>query len=202
MALKGTVGEIEYALARQEARLKEEFLAEHNAIMGEEVGKQTANYKAQLPGIRDRAWELGWKAALKKAGVPGDSPLLRNPPKFPRSDSELIAISLASPCLPPQACPEASATPEAPSEAPSIASAELEDSPAPEVVQAPPEAPAPEASIPEASAVVSEATSTVPEASAVVAEAASEIDCNVEAVAPRAPLYSSLLSLYSSLNVI
>ena len=55
MALRGKAVEIESVWARQEARLKKEFLAEHNSIMGEEVGKLTADYKAQLPGIRDRA---------------------------------------------------------------------------------------------------------------------------------------------------
>ncbi|KAJ8617668.1 hypothetical protein MRB53_013854 [Persea americana] len=114
MALRGKAAEIESALAKQEARLKEEFLAEHDSIMGEEVGKLSADYKAQLPAIRDRAWELRWKAALKKAGVPEDSPLLRNPLRFPRLFSELVAVSRASPCVPPQACPEASAAPEAP----------------------------------------------------------------------------------------
>ena len=79
MALRGKAAEIESALAKQEARLKEEFLAEHDSIMGEEVGRLSVDYKAQLPGIRDRAWELGWKAALKKAGVPEDSLLLQNP---------------------------------------------------------------------------------------------------------------------------
>ena len=53
--MRGKAAEIESALERQKARLKEEFLAEHNSIMGEEVGKLTADYKAQLPGIRDRA---------------------------------------------------------------------------------------------------------------------------------------------------
>ena len=182
MALRGKAAEIESALAKQEARLKEEFLAEHDSIMGEEVGRLSADYKAQLPGIRDRAWELGWKAALKKAGGPEDSPLFQNPPRFPCSDSELVAVSRASFCLPPQACPEASAAPEAPPEAPA-ASANPEDSHAPAVVEAPLEAVAPEASVPEASAVVSEATPTAPEASAVVAEVPPEIDCNVEAVA-------------------
>ncbi|XXG88754.1 hypothetical protein AAC387_Pa12g0927 [Persea americana] len=36
MALKGKAAKIESALEKQEARLKEEFLAEHNSIMGEE----------------------------------------------------------------------------------------------------------------------------------------------------------------------
>ncbi|XXG76521.1 hypothetical protein AAC387_Pa08g0855 [Persea americana] len=183
MALRGKAAEIESALAKQEARLKEEFLTEHDSIMGEEVGRLSADYKAQLPGIWDRAWELGWKAALKKAGVPEDSPFLRNPPRFPRSDSELVAVSRASPCLPQQACPEVSAAPEAPPEAAPAVSANLEDSHAPAVVKAPLEAVAPEASIPKASAVVSEATPTAPEASAVVAEVPQEIDCNVEAAA-------------------
>ena len=65
MALREKAAEIESALAKQEARLKNEFLAEHDSIMGEEVGRLSADYKAQLPGIRDRAWELGWKAALR-----------------------------------------------------------------------------------------------------------------------------------------
>ena len=51
------------------------------------------------------------------------------------------------------------------------------------VVEAPPEAVAPEASIPEAGAAVPEATPTAPEASTVVAEVPPEIDCNVEAAA-------------------
>ena len=34
MVLRGKAPEIESALAKQEARLKEEFLAEHNSIMG------------------------------------------------------------------------------------------------------------------------------------------------------------------------
>ena len=95
-------------------------------------------------------------------------------------------MSRASPYLPPQACPKASATPEAPLEAPA-ASANPEDSHAPAVVEALLEAVAPEASFPEAGTVVSEATPTAPEASAVVAEVppeiSPEIDCNVEVAA-------------------
>ena len=70
-----------------------------------------------------------------------------------------------------------------PPEGPPTASAEPEASLAPEVVQTPLEATAPEATIPEASAVVSKATSTAPDASAVVTVVAPEIDCNVEAAA-------------------
>ncbi|XXG52548.1 hypothetical protein AAC387_Pa03g0851 [Persea americana] len=186
MALREKAAEIESALAKQEARLKEEFLAEHNSIMGEEVGRLSADYKAQLPGIRDRAWELGWKAALNKAGVPDDSPLFLNPPKFSCSDSELAAVSRVPSDPPSQACPEASAAPGAPQEAPA-ASADPDGSQVTAVVEAPSEAVAPEASVPKASAVVPEATPTAPEASAVVAEVPPqvppEIDCNVEAAA-------------------
>ena len=46
MALRGKAAEIESALAKQKARLKEEFLAEHDSIMGEEVGRLSADYKA------------------------------------------------------------------------------------------------------------------------------------------------------------
>ena len=113
MALRGKAAEIESALAKQEARLKEEFLAEHNSIMGEEVGRLSADYKAQLPGIRDRAWELGWKAALHMAGTAEDSPLFLNPPSFSCSDSGLAAVSRVSD-LPSQSCPEANAAPGAP----------------------------------------------------------------------------------------
>ena len=35
--------------------------------------------------ILERAWELGWRAALKKAGVPEDDPTFRHPPKFQSS---------------------------------------------------------------------------------------------------------------------
>ena len=65
--------------------------------MNEEVSKLAADYKAQLPGIRDRAWTLGWKAASKRVGVSMDSPIFWNPPRFPRSDSELRAVSEYAP---------------------------------------------------------------------------------------------------------
>ncbi|XXG59959.1 hypothetical protein AAC387_Pa04g1956 [Persea americana] len=48
--------------------------------------------KAQAERIWDRAWELGWKAALRKVGVPGDDPAFRYPPKFPSSGSVLLSI--------------------------------------------------------------------------------------------------------------
>ena len=167
VARREKAAELESALARREA--------EHNTAMGEEVGRLAAEYKAQLPGIWDRAWELGWKAALKKAGVLGNSPIFRNPPNFPRSDSELQAISSPLPGPSSQACPEVSAASEVPPKAPPIASAVSEAPPAPEVVLAPLEA----------SAVISEATTpAAPEASTVATEAPPEIDCNVEAAAP------------------
>ena len=55
VARREKAAELESALARREAELKEQYLAEHNAAMGEEVGRLAAEYKAQLPGIRDRA---------------------------------------------------------------------------------------------------------------------------------------------------
>ncbi|XXG47101.1 hypothetical protein AAC387_Pa02g1800 [Persea americana] len=120
-ALREKAAEIESALAKQEARLKEEFLAEHNSIMGEEVGRLSADYKAQLPGIRDRAWELGWKAALRKAEIPEDSPLFLTPPKFSCLDSgPLAAVSQVSSDPPSQSCPESNAAPGAPQEAPVV----------------------------------------------------------------------------------
>ena len=66
--------------------------AEFDAAMAEGVWDVTAKYKAQLQQVRDRAWEIGWKAALKKVGVLGDDPAFRNPPKFPSSDSDLLSI--------------------------------------------------------------------------------------------------------------
>ena len=149
--------------------------------MGEEISRLSADYKAQLPGIRDRAWELGWKAALHKAGVPEDSPLFLNPPNFSCSDSGLVAVSQVF-NLPSQACPEANAAPGVPQEA-VAASADPEGCQMTAVVEAPPEAVAPEASIPEAGMAVPEAIPTAPEASVVVAEVPPEIDCNVEAAA-------------------
>ena len=155
-------------------------MTELNAITEEEVQELAANYKAQLPGIQDRGWELGWKATLRKARVPGDNPMFRNPPKFPSSDSDLRAI-ISSPPVPgqsPQAPPVASAEARSvvpPDPLPTVVAA-------PQALQAPPEA-APEAPIPEASAVVFEVTSAASEAIAVVIEAPPEIDCNVEAAA-------------------
>ncbi|XXG77672.1 hypothetical protein AAC387_Pa08g1780 [Persea americana] len=97
MALEGKAAELVLALRGLEAKLKEEYQAEHDAVMNEEVGKLAADYKAQLPGIRDRAWTLGWKAALKRIGVSVDNPIFRNPPRFPRSDSEQRAVSEFAP---------------------------------------------------------------------------------------------------------
>ncbi|XXG77887.1 hypothetical protein AAC387_Pa08g1948 [Persea americana] len=150
--------------------------------MGEEEGKLAADYKAQLLGIQDRAWELGWKAALKKVGIPRDNLLYKDPPKFPSSDSALHSIVdsplilglssqappevNAAPEVPPEAPPTASAAPEAPSKAPSRASA------APEVVPV--------------VSVISETTLAGPEESAVGSDAGAPagIDYNAEAVGP------------------
>ncbi|KAJ8622416.1 hypothetical protein MRB53_030945 [Persea americana] len=162
MALREKAAEIESALAKQEARLKNEFLAEHDSIMGEEVSRLSADYKAQLPGIR--AWELGWKAALRQAGISDDSPLFQSPPSFSCPDSGLAAVSQAA-NLPPQSSPEVNAAPGVPQEA-VAASADPEGCQVAAVVEVPPEA-----------------VPTAPEASAVVAEVPPEIDCNVEAAA-------------------
>lgn len=108
MALEGKAAELAQALKGQEAKLKEEYLAEHESVMNEEVSKLTADYKAQLPGIRDKAWTLGWRAALKRVGVPTDNPIFQNSPRFPRSDSELRAVSEFTPG------PSASEVPPAP----------------------------------------------------------------------------------------
>ncbi|KAJ8650213.1 hypothetical protein MRB53_003236 [Persea americana] len=172
-ALRGKAAEIESALAKQEDRLKGEFLAEHDSIMEEEVGKLTADYKAQLPGIRDRAWELGWKAALEKAGVPEDSPLFLNALRFSCSDPGLAAVSQVSSDPPSQSCPEAIAAPEVPQEA-SVVSADPGGCQVAAAVEVPPEA----------AVVCHETAPTATEASTVAAEIPPEIDCNAEAAAP------------------
>ncbi|XXG60850.1 hypothetical protein AAC387_Pa04g2660 [Persea americana] len=120
MALEGKAAELELAVRGQEAKLKEEYQAEHDAVMNEEVGKLAADYKAQLLGIRDRAWTLGWKAALQRVGAPMDSPIFWNPPRFPRSDSELRAISEFAPA--PSASEVALAPPVVPETAPAVPS--------------------------------------------------------------------------------
>ena len=77
-AMKEKSAELESALAKQKAELEEKYGAEFDAAMEEGMWE---DYKAQLQGIRDRAWELGWKAALRKVRVPGDDPAFRNPPQ-------------------------------------------------------------------------------------------------------------------------
>ena len=171
-ALREKAAEIESALAKQEAKLKESFLAEHDSVMEEEVGKLTADYKAQLPGIRDRAWELGWTAALRKAGVPEDSPLFSNAPRFSCSDPGPAAVPQVSSDPPSQSCPEANAAPGALPETPAV-SADPEGCQVAAVVEV----------HPEAAAVVPETAPITTEASTVAAEVPPEIDCNVEAAA-------------------
>ncbi|XXG54674.1 hypothetical protein AAC387_Pa03g2493 [Persea americana] len=188
VALREKAAEVESALAKQEARLKKEFLAEHDSIMEEEVGKLTADYKAQLPGIRDRAWELGWKAALHEAGVPEDSPLFVSLPSFPCPDpGPLAAVSQVSSDPPSQSCPEANAAPEVP---PSQSCPEANA--APEVPQGAPVVSADSGDCqvaavvevsPEAAVVVPETAPATTEVSTVAAEVPPEIDCNVEAAA-------------------
>ena len=91
-ALKEKAAKLDSALVKQKTKLEEKYVAELDTAMAEEERKLDADYKAQLPGIRDRAWELGWKAAMKKVGIPGDSPVFRNSPKFPLLDSDLHSI--------------------------------------------------------------------------------------------------------------
>ncbi|KAJ8618283.1 hypothetical protein MRB53_014469 [Persea americana] len=83
--------------------------------MEEGIREVIADYKAQLQRIWDQAWELGWKAALRKVGVPGDDPAFRYPPKFPSSGSVLLSIvdppSASGPSS--EAPPAASVVPEA-----------------------------------------------------------------------------------------
>ncbi|XXG88079.1 hypothetical protein AAC387_Pa12g0338 [Persea americana] len=114
MALDGKAAELARALRDQEARLKEEYVAEHESVMNEEVSKLAADYKAQLPGIREKAWALGWKAALRRVGVPPDSPIFQNSPRFPRSDSELRAVSGIAPAPSASEVPPATVAPAPP----------------------------------------------------------------------------------------
>ncbi|XXG88269.1 hypothetical protein AAC387_Pa12g0502 [Persea americana] len=167
---------LEADLQSVKAELEEKYRAEFDAAMEEGMREVTADYKAQLPGIRDRACELGWKEALRKVGVLGDIPVFRNPPKFPSSDSDLLSI-IDSPLVPgpsSQAPPAASAAPDTTSEAPPAASATLEAA-----SKAPPAASA----TPEACPVNSDTTSAGPEAGAAEPEVPPEIDCNVDAAA-------------------
>ncbi|XXG88385.1 hypothetical protein AAC387_Pa12g0599 [Persea americana] len=178
MALREKATELEYALSKQKVELKEKYVAELDDAMGEKSRKLAADYKAQLPGIRDRAWELGWKAALKKVGIFGDRFFFRNPPRFPSSDSDLHYI-IDSPLVlsSSQVPPAANAAPEVPPEAPPTASA---------VPEASSEAPPTASAMPEAVPVVSETVLVGPKESAAVSKAGAPqgIDCNVEAVAP------------------
>ncbi|KAJ8624794.1 hypothetical protein MRB53_033324 [Persea americana] len=172
MALTGKAAELEYALTKQETELKEKYLAEHDATMGEEAGRLAADYKAQLPGLRDRAWELRWKAALKKVGISRDNLLYRDPHKFPSSDSALYSI-VDSPLilgLSSQAPLEVNAAPKVPPEAPPTASAMHEASSAPEVVPV--------------VSIVSKTVLAGPKESAARSDAGAPagIDCNVEAI--------------------
>ena len=80
--LKEKAAELESALAKQKAKPEERFQAELGVAYEEGIREVTMEYKAQIHKIRQKAWELGWIAALRKAGVPEDDPTFRNPPKF------------------------------------------------------------------------------------------------------------------------
>ena len=57
-ALKEKAAELESALAKQKAKLEEKYRVDFDAAIEEEVRRLAADYRAQLPGIRDQAWEL------------------------------------------------------------------------------------------------------------------------------------------------
>ena len=174
-ALDEKAANLEFALAEQKAKLEEKCAADFDAAMEEEAIRLAADYKAQMKGIWDRAWELGWKAALRKVGVSGDDFVFRNPPKFPTSDPALHSIidppaapgaSSEAPLAAANAVPEAGPSSEAP---PAAANAMPEAGASTEV---PPAIP------------ISEAASTDPKAILSEAGAPQGIDCNVEAIAP------------------
>ena len=107
--------ELVSALAKQKAELEKQFGAEFDAAIDEGIREVTAKYKVLLQRIRERAWELGWKAALRKVGVPEDDPVLRHPPKFQSSGSapstNVVAPSGSDPNL--EAPPVVNTAPEA-----------------------------------------------------------------------------------------
>lgn len=74
------------ALERQKAEFEENVQAEVDAAYTEGAREVTAEYRAQVHRIRQRAWELRWRAALKKARISKDDPDFKNPPKFQSSD--------------------------------------------------------------------------------------------------------------------
>ena len=81
-ALKEKKAELEFALVKQKAELEEKSEAEFDVFYNEGIQEVTVEYKAQIHRIRHKAWELGWRAALKKAGVSEDDSAFRYPPKF------------------------------------------------------------------------------------------------------------------------
>ena len=78
--------EYESALGRQKAEFEEKLQAEVDATYAEGARAVTVEYKARVHKIRQRAWELRWRAGLRKAGVSEDDPDIRNPPEFHSSD--------------------------------------------------------------------------------------------------------------------
>ena len=102
-ALEEKKAEFESTLGRQKAELKEKFQAEFNTAYNERVQEVTAKYKAQVHRIRQRAWKLGWRAALKKVRVSEDDPNFRYPPMFRSSDPALSSAPGPSSEVPPGA---------------------------------------------------------------------------------------------------
>ena len=108
--------ELESALAKQKAELEVKFMAEFDVVIKEGIREVTAKYKAQVQRICERAWELGWKAALTKASVPEDDPAFRHPPKFQSSGfvpSSAAAAAISTPNPTSEAPPAVNAAPEA-----------------------------------------------------------------------------------------
>lgn len=140
-ALEEQAAELESALARQKTELEEKYGAEFDAAMEEGIREVTTEYKTQMQQIRERAWKLGWRAALRKVGVSEDDPAFRNPPKFPSSGSVVLSTVAPLSALGPSS--------EAP---PAVASVDP-----PSASEMPPE-------VPEARLVISEATLASPEA--------------------------------------
>ena len=66
VAPRERAAELESTLVRQKTKLEEKYVTELKAITEEEMQQLAANYKAQLPGIRDRGWELEMEGSLEE----------------------------------------------------------------------------------------------------------------------------------------
>ena len=73
----------ESALKKQKAEAEKNLQAEAEAAYREGAQEVTMHYEAQVLNISQEVWELGWRAAMKEAGVSEDHPAYKNPSKFP-----------------------------------------------------------------------------------------------------------------------